>query len=136
MLSLLIAPGGIEPIAKGFADQALWTLCLSFVVYYFTCLFPFLTKEARLACKVDELDSEIVIALVIATLAVPMVDAGSAVLVLPSNSELIVFKPDDKQFQQLAQIKVSETSTYAHPVLAGNRVFVKDQDALTMWAID
>ena len=65
-----------------------------------------------------------------------MVDAGAVVLVLPSNSELIVFKPEDKQYQQLAQIKVSETSTYSHPVLAGNRVFVKDQDNLTMWTID
>jgi hypothetical protein len=33
-------------------------------------------------------------------------------------------------------MKVAETPTYAHPVLAGNRVFVKDKDSLTLWTIE
>ena len=65
-----------------------------------------------------------------------IVDAGSVLIALPSSSTLIVFKPEDRQYEQLAQIKISESSTYTHPVLAGNRVFVKDQDMLTMWTID
>jgi hypothetical protein len=65
-----------------------------------------------------------------------MIDAGSVILALPSNSELTVFKPSDKQYEELARIKVADTPTYAHPVMAGNRVFVKDQDAVTMWAME
>jgi outer membrane protein assembly factor BamB len=65
-----------------------------------------------------------------------ILDAGSVLLALPDNSELVAFKPDGKQYAELAKIKVSETPTYAHPVVAGKRIFVKDQDALTMWLIE
>jgi outer membrane protein assembly factor BamB len=61
---------------------------------------------------------------------------GSAILALLGNSELIAFKPSDKQYEELARIKVSDTPTYAHPVIAGKRVFVKDRDGLTMWTIE
>ena len=64
-----------------------------------------------------------------------IVHAGSTLLALTSNSELVTFAPSDKQFTELARIKVADTSTYAHPVIAGNRIFVKDQDAVTMWTI-
>jgi len=64
-----------------------------------------------------------------------IVDAGSCLLALPSNSELIVYQPTDKQYEELARIKVAETPTYAHPVVAGNRIFVKDQENVTMWTV-
>ena len=64
-----------------------------------------------------------------------VVSAGSALLALPSTSELIVFKPDGKEYAEIARYKVAETATYAHPVIAGNRVFVKDQDSLAMWIV-
>jgi len=65
-----------------------------------------------------------------------LVDAGSVILALPSNSELIALKPNDEQYEELARIKVADTPTYAHPVIAGNRIFVKDRDAVTMWTIE
>lgn len=65
-----------------------------------------------------------------------MVDAGSVVLALPDNSELIAFKPADKQLEELARIKVADTPTYAYPVIAGKSVFVKDKDAVTMWTLE
>jgi outer membrane protein assembly factor BamB len=65
-----------------------------------------------------------------------MVDAGSIILALPNNSELIAFKPNDKQYEELARIKVAQTPTLAYLVVAGNRLFVKDRDALTMWTIE
>jgi outer membrane protein assembly factor BamB len=65
-----------------------------------------------------------------------IVDAGSCLLALPSTSELIAFKPDGKQYTELAKIKVSETPTYAHPVIAGNRIFVKDQETLAMLTVE
>lgn len=64
-----------------------------------------------------------------------VVDVGSCLLALPSTSELIAFKPVESGYQELARIKVAETATYAHPVIAGSRIFVKDEDAVTMWAI-
>lgn len=65
-----------------------------------------------------------------------IVDVGSVILALPSNSELIVIQPSDKEFVELARIKVSDTPIYAHPVIAGNRIFIKDEETLTMWTID
>ena len=66
----------------------------------------------------------------------PIVDAGSVLLALPSSGELIVFKPNDKKYEELAKIKVADGAIYAFPVIAGNRVFVKDQDSLALLAIN
>ncbi|UCD50141.1 MAG: PQQ-like beta-propeller repeat protein [Phycisphaerales bacterium] len=65
-----------------------------------------------------------------------MVDAGSCILVLPSDSKLIVYKPDATQFAELASYTVSDTPTYASPVLAGNNLYVKDEQTIAKWAID
>jgi len=65
-----------------------------------------------------------------------IVSAGSCLMALPSSSELIVYKPSDKEYSELAKIKVSETPSYSHPVIAGNRIFIKDQDTVTMFVIE
>ena len=65
-----------------------------------------------------------------------VLDAGAVLLALPGKAELIAFKPSDKQYEELARIKVSDTPVYAHPVIAGNRVFVRDQDTVTLWTIE
>jgi outer membrane protein assembly factor BamB len=64
-----------------------------------------------------------------------VLDAGSVLLALPSNSELIVFKPADKQYDEVARIKVADSATYAHPVVAGNRIFVRDLDTVALLTI-
>jgi outer membrane protein assembly factor BamB len=64
-----------------------------------------------------------------------IVDTGSCLVALPSSSELLVFKPDGKQYDELAKIKISDTATYAHPVLAGNRIFSKDAETVALWTL-
>ena len=64
-----------------------------------------------------------------------IVGAGNVLLALPSTSELIVFKPDSKAYGEITRYKVADTPTYAHPVIAGNRIFTRDQETLTMWTI-
>jgi outer membrane protein assembly factor BamB len=65
-----------------------------------------------------------------------VIDAGPVLLALTPSSPLIVFEPSDKEFKQIASYKVADTPTYAHPVVAGNRVFVKDQNSVTLWTIE
>ncbi len=65
-----------------------------------------------------------------------IVDVGSVLLALLTDSELIVLKPGDRQYEELARIKVASSPTYAHPVVAGKRIFVKDQDAVTLWMFE
>jgi len=64
-----------------------------------------------------------------------VLDVGAYVVALPSTAELIAFKPVGSQYEEVARIKVADTPTYAHPVIAGNRIFVKDEDAVTLWTI-
>jgi len=64
-----------------------------------------------------------------------IVDVGSYLMAMPSSSELIVFKPNGKQYEEVAKIKVSDTPTYAHPVIAGNRIFIKDQESVAMFTL-
>lgn len=56
-------------------------------------------------------------------------------MALPSTSELIAFEPKAEGYKELAKITVAETETYARPVIAGNRIFVKDQNTLTLWTL-
>ncbi|MHC4460385.1 MAG: outer membrane protein assembly factor BamB family protein [Planctomycetota bacterium] len=65
-----------------------------------------------------------------------IVDAGPCLLALPSNSELLVFKTSGKEYAELARIKVADTATYAQPVVAGKRIYVKAQETLAMLTIE
>ena len=65
-----------------------------------------------------------------------LVDAGSIMLALTVNSELTVLKPSDKEYIELAHFKVADTETWAHPVVSGNRVFVRDRESVALWTIE
>ncbi len=64
-----------------------------------------------------------------------IVDAGSVLFALPSSSELIVIKPGEKELTVLAAFKASEKPIYAHPVIAGKHIFIKDEDSVTLWSL-
>jgi outer membrane protein assembly factor BamB len=65
-----------------------------------------------------------------------LVDAGEVMLALCVNSELIVFKPDAKQYAELAKYKVADSETWAHPVVDGNKIYVRDRENVTLWTVD
>jgi len=65
-----------------------------------------------------------------------LVDVGELLLALPSGTGLIVLEPNNKEYTELARIKVSDTPIYAHPVIVGNRIFIKDAETLTLWTIN
>jgi outer membrane protein assembly factor BamB len=64
-----------------------------------------------------------------------VLDAGSVLLALTSDAELVAFKPSNKEYTELARIKVADTPTWAYPIIAGHRVFVKDRETLTLWTL-
>jgi outer membrane protein assembly factor BamB len=63
-----------------------------------------------------------------------IVSAGSCLIALSSDAELIVFKPSGDGYSKMIDsgIKVSDTPIYAHPVISGDCIFIKDQDTVTM----
>jgi len=65
-----------------------------------------------------------------------IVDVGPVLLALPSGTGLIVIKINAKEYTELARIKVSDTPIYAHPVIVGNRIFIKDAETLTLWTLN
>lgn len=65
-----------------------------------------------------------------------IVDAGQILLALTPSADLIALKPSDKEFSELASIKVSDAQPYAYPVVSGNRVFIKGQDTVSMYTIE
>ena len=65
-----------------------------------------------------------------------IVDAGPVLFALTPSSQLIAYEPSDKAFKQLASYKVADKPTYAHPIVAGNRIYVKDADSVTLWTLE
>lgn len=64
-----------------------------------------------------------------------LLDAGTVLLALTEAGDLIVMKPNPAKYEEVAKFKVSKLKTYAHPILSGNRIFVKDQETLTLYTL-
>jgi outer membrane protein assembly factor BamB len=65
-----------------------------------------------------------------------VLDAGAVLLALTSDATLVAFRPSNKAYEEVARYKLPATDPWAYPIIAGNRVFVKDRDTLTLWAIE
>jgi outer membrane protein assembly factor BamB len=63
-----------------------------------------------------------------------LVDCGSLLIGLPSTSNLIVFKPESTAYSEVTKYKVSETPIYAFPVIAGNKIYIKDAESLILYS--
>ncbi len=64
-----------------------------------------------------------------------MLDLGKLLACLPATGQLIFFEPSAKGYVELAKYKVAETEVYAHPIIAGDKIFVKDKNMLTCWSL-
>ena len=64
-----------------------------------------------------------------------LVVAGGAVLALTSNAELLVIDPGADRFETLARYKVSDAPTWAHPVVIGRQILIKDHSSLALWSM-
>ena len=65
-----------------------------------------------------------------------IVDAGPVLIASTVDSNLIVFKPGGKGYAEVAKLKVADTETWATPILAGKRIFVRDHESVTCWSLD
>ncbi|MGH9848165.1 MAG: PQQ-binding-like beta-propeller repeat protein, partial [Blastocatellia bacterium] len=65
-----------------------------------------------------------------------VIGARDLLLILTGDSNLIVSRKDAKAFTQLAKYAVADSPTYAHPVVLGNRILVKDDAAMILWSFE
>src|SRR5690606_2733057 len=61
--------------------------------------------------------------------------AGNTVFSLEDDGELVVFRASRTGLEPVTRYQVAESATWAQPVIAGNRVFVKDVSSLALWTI-
>ena len=61
-------------------------------------------------------------------------DIGGALLVLKDSAELLVARPTASGFDIIEKYTVADSATYGQPAIVGNRIFVKDNDGLTVWS--
>ena len=55
---------------------------------------------------------------------------------LEAEGELLVLEPSPAEFRVLRRYRVSHTRTWAAPAFSGNRLFIKDEDQLTLWTME
>ena len=64
-----------------------------------------------------------------------IVDAGPVLLALTTDAELIVIRKNPKAFEVVRKYTVADSPTWAHPVLVGNDILIKDATTLALWGI-
>jgi outer membrane protein assembly factor BamB len=65
-----------------------------------------------------------------------VVKAGNLLFLLNDDAELIVTRSSRNGFEPLRRYTVADSATWAQPAISGNRIFVKDVTALTLWTLD
>lgn len=58
--------------------------------------------------------------------------AGQFLLMLTDGAELVVVRADPRQFEVIKKYTVADSATWAHPVLLGKRVLIKDVSSLAL----
>lgn len=71
-----------------------------------------------------------------------LVDAGGVILALVTQrpdgkdaSHLVVFDAADGKYEERARYKVADVPAWAHPVVSGKSIIVKDRAKLTQWIL-
>jgi outer membrane protein assembly factor BamB len=64
-----------------------------------------------------------------------IVKAGTLLLLLDDDAQLIVARSSRTGFEPLKQYTVADSATWAQPAVSGHRIFVKDVSSLSLWTV-
>jgi hypothetical protein len=65
-----------------------------------------------------------------------VVRAGDLWFALNTEAQLIVLRANPKQMEVLKRYEVAQSATWAQPVLAGQRVLIKDLSNISLWTLN
>lgn len=65
-----------------------------------------------------------------------VVRAGNLWFALDTEANLSVVRANPKAFEVVKRYSVAESATWAQPVLAGQRVFIKDLSTISLWTLN
>jgi hypothetical protein len=54
---------------------------------------------------------------------------------LKDDAELVIARPTRQSFEVVRRYTVADSPTWAHPVIDGDRIFVKDAESLVLWTV-
>lgn len=63
-----------------------------------------------------------------------IVHGGAVMLLLSNDASLIIARRDPKQLQVIRKYTVAESPTWAHPVVTGSGLLIKDLNTLSLWS--
>jgi outer membrane protein assembly factor BamB len=64
-----------------------------------------------------------------------LLTAGDSLVILTSDGQLTVAKAIDRGWTQVTRIEAASSPTWAHPVLLGNRIVIKDEQTVALLRI-
>src|SRR5262249_23665211 len=65
-----------------------------------------------------------------------ILNLGSVWLVLTERGQLLAVKPSGTSYEVIAQYRVSDKQTWAHPLFLGDRILIKDDTTLRSFRIE
>jgi outer membrane protein assembly factor BamB len=64
-----------------------------------------------------------------------ILNVGTTILSLEEDAELVIVEHSRTGFEPVRRYEVADSSTWTLPTLSGNRMFVKDEESLTLWVV-
>jgi len=61
---------------------------------------------------------------------------GDKLFLLTSDAELIVAQATSPAFQEIRRYTVAKSAVYAHPVITGKNILIKDAETLALWSAE
>jgi outer membrane protein assembly factor BamB len=65
-----------------------------------------------------------------------MLNAGSLLFLLDDGAELTIVNGEAKKYEVLKKYTVAQSATWAHPVILGKQILIKDYASLALWSIE
>jgi hypothetical protein len=62
--------------------------------------------------------------------------AGDFLFLLNDEANLIVAKAGAKAYEPVAKYTVADSETWAHPVVVGKQILIKDKSTLALWSLE
>lgn len=65
-----------------------------------------------------------------------ILSSGEVLFFLTTDAELLVVKRSAKGFEPVTQYTVADSPTWAHPVILGKQILIKDTSTLALWSME
>jgi outer membrane protein assembly factor BamB len=64
-----------------------------------------------------------------------LLSAGPNLIILTTDGDLLVATRSPEKFEELRRYKVADSQTWAHPVLLGRELIVRDATSIALWSV-